>query len=348
MMNVITIDPLQDERWHTLVSSQPSTVFHAPAWLKVLKQTYDFDLRALLMVGDEGQPQAGIVYCHIDDMMDRRAVSLPFSDFCDPLAPDRHSWLALMDALYDPDCRLTLRCLHNDLPSGDERLTLVNRARWHCIDLQRDVETVWNSLDGSARRAIRKARQQGVQIHIADKKDDLRAFFLLHLGVRKYKYNLLAQPYPFFEAIWEHFLIKGDGALMLATHQGRPVAGILFLVWQNKLYYKFNASDPDSISLRPNDLTLWHGIEYGIQQGYDHLDFGLSDWDQEGLLRYKRKYASREKTISFLNYTPPGAPSLAEKRMRRLLPAITDLFVRASVPDDVSEAAGNLLYRYFT
>lgn len=347
-MNIVSINPLEDQRWEALVHSQPSSVFHSPAWLRVLKETYDFDVRALLVSGEDGAPLAGIVYCLIDDMMDRRVVSLPFSDFCDPLARDQVSWNMLITELLREGGRVAMRCLHNDLPLGDSRLALVNRARWHSVDLQRSAEAVWAGLDGAARRAIRKARDCGVRVHTATDKEDLRAFFLLHLGVRKYKYGLLAQPYPFFERIWDHFLANGDGALMLASHEDRIIGGILFLEWQNRLYYKFNASDAAHIHLRPNDLTLWEGIQYGISRRCDILDFGLSDYDQEGLLRYKRKYSSEEKSISFLNYTPPGSPSLKEKRIRQLLPQITNLFVDRSVPDDVSEEAGNLLYRYFT
>lgn len=348
MMHVYDVNPLEDERWAALVESQPSSVFHSPAWLRVLQETYDFELLALLLTGEQGQPTAGIIYCKLDDMMDPRIVSLPFSDFCDPLAPDRASWDALISPLLAQQCRLALRCLHNTLPLGDERLALANQAKWHCVDLRRDAQTVWDSLHGSARRAIRKAREKGVRVHIAGSKEELRAFFLLHLGVRKYKYNLLAQPYPFFERIWDHFLEKGHGALMLATYESEIIGGILFLEWQNKLYYKFNASNPAHIALRPNDLTLWEGIKYGISKDRDYLDFGLSDWDQEGLLRYKRKYATEERTISFLAHVPAGSPSESERQMRRLLPRITDLFVQEAVPDTVSEEAGNLLYRYFT
>lgn len=347
-MQIEHIDPLTNNRWHALASRQPSSVFNSPPWLRVLQETYEFNLRASLLVGDNDQPLGGMVYCQIDDMMDPRIISLPFSDFCDPLVGEWDSWNLLMEDLMQRDCRLSLRCLHNDIPLSDDRLSLVNRARWHGVNLQRSVEDVWASLHSSARRAIRKARDKGVQVRIAQDKDDLRAFFLLHLGVRKYKYNLLAQPYPFFERIWDHFLAKGHGALMVATYKDEVIGGVLFLEWQNKLYYKFNASDSDKIGLRPNDLTLWEGIKYGIAKEHEILDFGLSDWDQEGLLRYKRKYASDEKTISFLSHTPPQSPSDTEKRIRRLLPRITDLFVDEAVPDHVSEKAGELLYRYFT
>jgi hypothetical protein len=73
----------------------------------------------------------------------------------------------------------------------------------------------------------------------------------------------------------------------------------------------------------------------------------LSDWDQEGLLQYKRKFATEEKTISFLRYTPDGAPGDKEKQIRKLLHQLTDLLAHNEVPDEVTEKAGDLLYKFF-
>jgi lipid II:glycine glycyltransferase (peptidoglycan interpeptide bridge formation enzyme) len=210
------------------------------------------------------------------------------------------------------------------------------------------LDTLWNQLDGSARRAVRKAQQEGVVVRKADSKQDLRDFFLLHMGVRKAKYQMLAQPYRFFENIWQHFVERDRGALLVALRGVEVIAGILFLEWMDGLYYKFNASAPAYLHLRANDLLMWEGIQYAKARGLTHLDFGLSDWDQEGLVRYKRKYASVEKSISFIR--SDGADRVAtepEQHLRRLLPQLTNLFTDCNVPNEVTEKAGALLYRYF-
>jgi len=346
-MNIVSIDPQHDPLWQTLVNRYRTDVFHSPAWISALNATYDFDIKALVVLDEAGEPRSGLAYGRIEDMMDPRIASLPFSDFCDPLVNDPNDWEVLISRLLAEDCRLNLRCLHNDLPLSEERLTFVNRAKWHCIDLRREVDDLWMGMDGAARRAIKKAQRQGITVRVAQDKDDLRAFFLLHLKLRKYKYNLLAQSYSFFENIWDNFIPQGHGALMVAVYEDQVIGGVFFLEWQNKFYYKFNASDQDQVTLRPNDLVVWQGMQYGQEKGYDYLDFGLSDWDQEGLLQYKRKFATEEKTISFLRYTPDGAPGDKEKQIRKLLPQLTDLLAHNDVPDEVTEKAGDLLYRFF-
>ncbi len=347
-MNVICVDPRTDPAWLELSQRYPSSVFNSPQWLRVLGDTYDFRVQAYVLLDDEGQPQAGIPFCHISDIRGERIASLPFSDFSDPLVADRVQWEILAGKLLEQGCPVKVRPLHNPIPLQDPRFVLVKQARWHGIDLDKDMDLVWQGFHSGARRAIRKAERNGLVAYLAKSTADLRTFFEMHRGVRKHKYRMLAQPYAFFQNIWRHFVEEDQGTLMLVQQEGRILGGALFLEWQDTLYYKFNASMPGTLDLRPNDLVIWEGIRYAKAKGLTRFDFGLSDWDQEGLVRYKRKYATEEKAISFLRHTPADAqlcPSV--EAVQELLPQLTQLLTDESVPDAVTEEAGALLYRYF-
>lgn len=347
-MQIIEIDPLVDPRWETLLMTHHSDIFQSPAWMKSIADTYGFGIRAYILLDQAGQPRAGVPFCAINDMRGQRVLTLPFSDYCDPLVSNLEDWHCLTERLLAKRCPYTIRCLHNAVPLADERLTLSNQAKWHSLDLTRDLDTIWEGLDSSARRAIRKAERAGVVIRIAENEADLRAFFGLHVAMRKYKYRLLAQPYQFFKSIWDNLVQRNAGFVLLASYQDQVIGGILFLEWKDGLYYKINASAQAQLQVRPNDLLIWNGIQYGQAKGYKFLDFGLSDWDQEGLLRYKRKFATEEKTISFLRYLPPLELSLAQQQVQGLLPLLTELFTETSVPDPITERAGDILYRYFS
>jgi len=345
MAEVIT-DAAADPRWERLTTTQPSSVFHCQRWLRVLSDTYGFRVRAHVL-GDTDRPHAGLAYVDVRDVLDRRIVSLPFSDFCDPLAATTAQWRALVDDLLDEGCHVHLRCLHTTFPLDDDRFTVVDRALWHAIDVQRDEDEIWRDLPGSARRALRKAHGQDVTVRIAEDEADLRAFFELHLRVRKHKYGLLAQPYAFFAHIWEQFLSSDRGALILAVTDGRVIGGCLFLEWQDVLYYKFNASDHAHLAARPNDRVLWEGIRFAQKRGLQRIDLGLTDTEQDGLVRYKRKYATDEREITLLRHDVPGRPTDRDDEARGVLRDMTRLLTDPSVPDDVTEQAGDILYRYF-
>jgi hypothetical protein len=346
-VNTTTVDPVIDPRWKQLVTRRDTTLFHSPRWLGVVADTYDFPLRATVVLDETGRPTAGMPVVTVRDFMDQRAVSLPFSDFCDPLVRDDDEWRAVTDGLFDEQQRIDLRCLHNDVPLRDERFKVVDRALWHAIDVRRDEDVIWSDLPSSARRALRRARSASVEIRAAQDEADLRAFYDLHVGVRKYKYHLLAQPYAFMRHIWRAFVEADQGVLLLATIDERVVAGVMFLEWQDVLYYKFNASDAAHLDARPNDLLLWEGMRYARTRGLTSVDFGLTDGEQEGLARYKRKYASEEKTVTLLRHQPPGHPTDADRMARAMLRDVTRLLTDASVPDAVSADAGTALYRYF-
>lgn len=347
-MKTIFVDPGTDPLWKRLVEQNRSSVFHSPAWIRVLAETYGFEGGAQVILDEAGKPKAGIPFFRIADIIGERMVILPFSDYFDPLIDNLDQWHCLTEKLIGKGCPVAVRCLHNNLPLADNRFTLVNRAKWHGMDLRPDLDTLWHRLHSSARRAIKKAQRGGVVVHIAEHKELLRAFFEMHLKVRKYKYRLLAQPYRFFEYIWHHFVEAKNGLLMVATYQNEIIGGVMFLEWKGTLFYKFNASKMDQLAFRPNDLLIWEGIIYGKAKGFTYLDFGLSDWNQDGLVRYKRKFATEEKTISFLKYMPDGTPAQQERQIRQLLPHLTNLFTDATVPDYVTERAGDILYRLFT
>lgn len=346
-MNIICTEVHHDSRWHDLVDRLSNSVFHSQEWMRVIEKTYEFPVAAYLLLDEKEKPIAGVPFCQIEDLKSKRMVSLPFCDYCDPLVEDPVHWRHLVDRIQAEGCTFTIRLLHNDLGLTDDRLAVVNRAKWHGRCLCDDEDAIWQSLHNSARRAIRKAQKYEVDIQAAQSKQDLRSFYDLHLKIRKYKYRMVAQPYAFFENIWDHFVAAGNGQLLLAHCQGEIVAGVLLLVWRNTLYYKFNASSSRHLNARPNDLLLWEAMCYGKSRRLTYFDFGLSDWDQEGLISYKRKYAQDEKTITYLR-TVDNQPTVQEKHLYQLLPQLTTLLTEDCVPDKVTERAGALLYRYFS
>lgn len=347
-MNIVCVDPRTDGLWCQFVQQAPSTVFHSPSWIQVICETYGWEAHAYVLLDDGGVAKAGLPFCRIEDMLGERIVTLPFSDHCDPLVADADSWRNLVDRLIPEHCPVTVRCLFNTLPLADKRFALAKEAKWHRLDLRPDPGALWDAMHDSTHRAIRKSQREGLSVRLGSNEEDLRSFYEMHLKVRKYKYGLLAQPYSFFQNIWRRFVETQQGFLLLAVHNGRIVAGDFFLIWKDTLYYKFNASLHDDLSCRPNDLLIWESIQHGKGMGLSYLDFGLSDIDQEGLIRYKRKFGTEEKTISFLRFSPNGGPTRVEKEIRELLGKLTSNFTDQLVPDSITERAGEDLYRLFS
>jgi CelD/BcsL family acetyltransferase involved in cellulose biosynthesis len=343
-MSVTVIDACRDERWRSAADHRYGSLFSSPPWIEAVARAYGLAMSASVRVRS-GAVAAGIPFAHVRDIRGDRIVSLPFSDYCDPLVDDDEAWRDLVGPLLAYDSPVTLRCLRNTVPVEDTRFQTSLRGLWHGVDLTRTEDDLWSDLDGSARQNVRKARRSGVTIREGRTLNDVRIFHDMHCRLRKTKHRLLAQPLAFFETLHELFSPTDGLTVLLAECGGQVVAGILFLEWGGTLYYKFNASVDQRHC--PNDLLAWEGIRMGRRRGLTRFDFGLSDVEQPGLVRYKRKFATEESCIRLLQWRPQGYSDPRAEQASQMLGRVTSLFTDPAVPDDIARAAGNELYRYF-
>ncbi|GAA4864550.1 GNAT family N-acetyltransferase [Actinomycetospora straminea] len=341
---VRTVDPRTDRAWHELARSAEGNLFTSPPWIGAVCDTYGFTPQARVGRDTAGRP-GGFAWVVVDDLRGRRITSLPFSDRSDPIAGDPDLWHALSDGVVGTDLPTTIRALAPSPVAGDARLEPVGEAAWHATSIDRTAEDMFGQVNRHARRNVAIARRRQVRVEADTTLDGVRAFHALHVRLRRQKYRLLAQPREFFDAVWARFAPSGDITTLLARHEGRLIAGALMLRWNDVLYYKFGASDPEHLSARPNDAVFWAAIEQAVSEGAGLIDWGLSDLDQPGLVAYKDKWASQQRRI--VTYHSRGGRGAATSEVDTLLRRLTDLLTGDDVPMDLSRRAGDLLYRYF-
>ena len=342
------IDPLTDPAWESLHVSTQSTLFSSPLWLRAVADTYGLKPLARVAFDHDHQPLGGIAYCSVDDPLGERIISFPFSDFQDPVG-NLDAVAEAAASLADPTKPIRLRIPDNRLPALDQQLfPNVERLLLHHIVTVTgdDADTQFAALHSQVRQNIRKARRAGIEVELRSDLDAVRTFYDLHVGVRTRKYRLLPQPFSFFESLHATFAPADHLRVALAVLDGRPVAGIIYIECGSTLYYKFNASDVDGLKVRPNELLVWAGIEHCIERGLTGIDLGVSDTDQPGLIRYKRKFAQFEQEVATITGTAAvTSPQVSD--LKSTFGQLTKLLTDPSVPADISEQAGAVLYRYF-
>ncbi len=343
---LVHVDPRHDPRWAALVSGPDGSVFTSPPWLRAISATYEeFVPEAVIACDVDGTPLSGAASVPVDDALGRRRLGLPFSDYADLVIGDESHRSLLVSSLLADGGRVRLRTLRSDLAGVDDRLVATGEAGWHTIAVDDDEDALWERLGGSSRRNVRKARDHAVEIRVHDDLDAVRRFYDLHVGVRIGKYGLLPQPRDFFDAIHAEFGALDAIRVVMAHHDGEDVAGILVLVWGDVAYYKFNASSPAALALRPNDLLMWHTMVLARELGCRSLDLGISELSQEGLVRYKRKFATTEGRVT--TYATASTPSTTADQLRNTFGELTALLADPELPAHVAPEAGRLLYRYF-
>jgi CelD/BcsL family acetyltransferase involved in cellulose biosynthesis len=339
------VDPRTDPLWAALARGEGGSLFTSPPWIGAICDTYGFVPTAQVAVEPSGRPLGGAAWIDVCDLRGHRRIALPFCDRADPIVADVDTWRLVSGDALAGDLPFTVRCLEGSPVAADPRFVVLGEAAWHTTDLDRPLDDLYDALRANTRRNIAAAERAGVEVVLRDDEEAMEEYHRLHVGLRKRKYRLLAQPLEFFERIRKAFAPTGALCIALALVDGEPVAGAVYVVWGDTVYYKFGASRAEFLKLRPNDALHWRLIQWAHARGIRRLDWGLSDLDQPGLCAYKRNWASQEGRIRTLN--AGGRPRGESAGVGQLLAEVTGLFTDPSVPDAVSERAGAALYRFF-
>jgi CelD/BcsL family acetyltransferase involved in cellulose biosynthesis len=335
---VITLDPIADARWAELVDRAPdATIFHHPAWLRLLRDTYRYELTACCVDGGDGTLAAGLPIAHVSSRITgRRMVALPFSDLCPPLVATPEAGPALVGALDELRRR---RGVALEVRGALEGAQPGERFHHHLLALEPDVDAVVRRFaKPQAARGVRRAVREGLEAELRTDAAALRSFYALHTGTRR-RLGVPTQPRRFILAL-ETLFDEGLGFVLLVRRGDRPVAAAVFLVFGDVLTYKYGASDERFLSARPNNLLFMEAIRWGCAHGMRTLDFGRTHWNQDGLRSFKLAWGAEERELRYHRLGGAQAPARGAPLERWLAVAI-----RRS-PPLAGRVIGEVLYRH--
>jgi Acetyltransferase (GNAT) domain len=299
------VDPVADPSWDRAALLHPeANLFHSAAWARVLNKTYRHKsiylqfcrknkVVALVPMMEVASPITG-----------RRGVSLPFSDFCQPLFFDSYSSKALITETVTELARergwqyFELRRRSSILETS---ASVAEQYYGHQLDLTIGCEELFSRFDGSARRAIRKAEKSGSAVEISQSWEAMADFYRLHVRTRR-RHGLPPQPLSFFRNIHEEVIQPGWGFVVVAKAAMWPVAAAVFFCFGRQGIYKFGASEEKAQKLRGNNLVMWGGIKRLAESGLQVLHFGRTETDNEGLRRFKLSWGTKEEMIHYFRF----------------------------------------------
>lgn len=337
------LSPLRDSEWgNRLPAHGPESIFHGAAWARVLNETYGYSPFYFAVRG-ENHLTALLPVMEVDSWVTgRRGVSLPFTDQCEPLAPDSASFQQLFD--HALTCASNRHWKYVELRGGNRFLTSApasQRFYVHELDLMFDEKRLFANFRPPVRRAIRKAQKHGLTVQISQGLEGVRQFYSLLCTTRR-KHGLPPQPFRFFENLHKHILAERGGMIALARTGPRTVAANFFIHHGQEAVFKFGASDPACQQLRGSDLVMWEGIRYYASKGFRTLHLGRTSLINEGLRRFKLGWGAREGSIDYFKY---------DLRKRAFVTGRDEAFgwynrVFAALPVSLSRFLGSLLYRH--
>ena len=302
-MDLQRINPVDHPDWDDLLlASGDSSFFHTSAWAKVIAESYGYQPVYFARMENNRLSFLMPFMAIASRLTGRRGVSLPFTDHCNPFSPDKEHLRNAVRVAVDYgkqsrwdyiEWRTTKDFIDRATPS-ESYLT-------HDLDLERPESELFSGLGESNRRNIRKATKAGLDIRFDNSTESLGAFYRLHCRTRK-RHGLPPQPFSFFQNIRDHILLRGRGNIVSALFLGKVIASSVFFYFGTKAIFKYGASDPRFLVLRPNNLVMWEAIKWYKGRGVQSLSLGRTQADNHGLLHFKRSWGSTESALNYYRY----------------------------------------------
>ena len=284
------------------------SLYYSRAWLDLITKLYGYSVISLTTSNTSGQITGFLPLCFMQSpLTGRRLVSLPFSDICPLLAADDDSANDLIEqavrlAQEKKAKYLELRTGVNEMVSKRPDLVEGNiYVRW-LIPLAAEPDTVWSGLRKPIQHQIKKARKLGVQVRVAQHREEVAHYYSLHLQTRSKKHGMPAQPQRFFYELWDTFAASDAMKILLAEYEGNIIAGMVLLAAGTTVRYAYGASDERYLHLAPNNLLMWTAISYGCTHEYQTLDMGRTACDNEGLMEFKRRWGAIKEPLPYYYY----------------------------------------------
>ncbi len=337
------INPLSHPFWNDLLHCNPSSsFFHTTNWASVLSKTYHYTPCYFVDIR-KNRLTTLIPVMEVDSLLTgRRGVSLPFTDYCDPIIPENSEIDGLMASLIGYGKKAGWKYIEmrtrRQLPA---KFTPSSIFFGHTLDLTRTEETIFSQFRESTQRNIRKAEKEGVSITIQRSYEAVKEFYGLHCKRRK-EHGLPPQPFKWFSRFFDHIIAKDMGMVALAEYKGKLIAGAVYVYFMDQTTYKYGASDSRYQHLRSNNLIMWEAIRWCRMNGVKHFSFGRTEADNKGLLQFKEGWGARESAIYYYRY------DMRQKAFVKYDHPIHGSHNRIfrNMPMPVLKLAGKVLYRH--
>ena len=127
-------------------------------------------------------------------------------------------------------------------------------------------------------------------------KEDLKDFhkIMVETGARD---GFIIRPLEYFEKMYDA-LAPEHMKVLMAYYEGKPISGVIPIMYGNKTWYLYGASSNEYRNVMPNYLLQWEMIKLAIARKNDIYDLrgvsGVVDEShpQYGLYRFKKGFGA--------------------------------------------------------
>lgn len=322
--------------WDAFVRANPrATFFHQSAWKAVLEETFGYEPHYL--AAWQGDRVCGVLPLFACRSLSgkRSLYSLPHTVYGGAVAEDRATEEKLLAAARALGVgTIELRNRHRgllDLPALDGFVTFEK-------ELPATVAEVYRTFPKKAREAINQATKRW-QLE-ADFAADLDTFYDL-LAASYLSLGTPVFPKRMFAAIQRRF--PGATSTLVIRHEGRPVAGVLSVVFRSIMMPLWSGEIPDATRLKANNFKYFRLMEHAVERGLTRFDFGRSRLSNEGVVQFKCNQGFEAEPLPY--QTDGATRGEGADPNRGIFKRVRQVWNR--LPPKVARTIGPRLIRYF-
>jgi len=218
-------------------------------------------------------------------------------------------------------------------------LTKAQTYYFHKLDLRLTLDKLFSRFHKtSIQQLIGRAEREGLSYEEGKSEKLLQEFYRLLLLTRR-RHQLPPQPIDWFRNL---IACLGDQLkIRIASKDGRPIASILTLCYQDTLVYKYGCSDASCHNLGAMQSLLWKAIQEAKERGVQEFDLGRSDSDNGGLITFKERWGATRSMLTYVRCHAPRLQSASGGYGMQIAKRVC-----ARMPAPLFSAAGKLLYRH--
>lgn len=354
-LTVKCIDEDKDKKWDDFIlSHDKSSLYHHSLWKKLIYNTYGYKPIYFTIEDLEDNIRGGMACFFVKTFLTgKRLVSLPFSDFCDPLVRNAHEFDLIMGkalSIYinqnvsyaEFKTVSTIQCFEE---SGLHAFKKIDLNKNHLLNLSQPLEELQGKFHKNhIQRNIRKALKSNLIVKEAKDEEDIKTFYELSLLTRK-RHGLPPHPFTFFRNMWDLFTQHNMAHVLIAYDNGKPIGAIFNIVFKDTMYFLYSGSDYRSLQNRPNHLLLWKSIETAHGKGLKYFDFGRTSADNYSLRQFKKYWGAEEIDINHYSFIDSSHPTLLLNRSNFQNNGFVNNIIK-SLPVPLLKLIGNILYKH--
>jgi peptidoglycan pentaglycine glycine transferase (the first glycine) len=150
------------------------------------------------------------------------------------------------------------------------------------IDIRDDDDTIMARMNQGTRRKIRQGYKKGVRFYHGNREDVALFNRMIQTTGNRNEFGVHEPAY--YEVAYDLFAPSGRATLIMAEHDGDPLAGIMVFAVGRFAWYLYGASSSVKRNLMATYGVQWEAIQWAKTQGCDYYDmWGIPDADEDTL-----------------------------------------------------------------